>query len=561
MSKVLDTEALSKKLIEMLRANDILAELSDEDIYQFASRAHFEAKKVGEILVKKGEPGHSFYFILQGQVRIVFDNEGQDRVAGYVVEGDWGGEYALIRGGEQPATDEVAVDSILAVFDQDAFNWLREAAPAGLKKLQEQGDLFASANRTAFDGQRTNEIIAVNVRRHFLAFLANLPGSLLLFIVGTVISLFLFHLLGTTVYIISGCLVGLGLLSALYVYFDWRNDNFIITSERAIHIERILFHGETRHEAPLTSIQDVSVIVPGLLAQIFDYSNIHIKTAGAGLIIFDGLRQANPIKDEIFRQRQRAQERVEALNVTNVRQTIREMMGIRTKAEKVVLTAAPRDDMTPRKFKLPRAIDFFIPRVREVKGDQIIWRKNFFVFLALVSAPLVVGLALLYFLLAAFFGFFPFVEPNPIWGWILLFGWLVNLVWYAYRYDAWRKDEYLVTRTSIVDYKGSPFNLGGEEQRSGTFDVIQNIAYVTPNLLAKLLNIGHVVIETAGTQQTFTFLWVYNPVEVQQEIFKRWLAHKENKIQQERAYEEQRMIHWLGEFYDLSHPPETNGHP
>ncbi|HXW00307.1 MAG TPA: hypothetical protein VEC93_17950, partial [Anaerolineae bacterium] len=205
------------------------------------------------------------------------------------------------------------------------------------------------------------------------------------------------------------------------------------------------------------------------------------------------------------------------------------------------------------------AIDFFIPRVKEVNGDEIIWRKNIFVFLWLITLPLLVGLALFYLMLAAFFGFFPFRQPDPTWGWILLIGWLIDLVWYAYQYDTWRKDEYLVNRTSIVDYKGSPFNLGGEQRRSGTFDVIQNIAYVTPNLLAKLLNIGHVVIESAGTEMTFTFVWVYNPVEVQQEIFKRWLAHKESKVQQDRAYEEQRLVRWIEEFYDLLTPHETNG--
>jgi CRP-like cAMP-binding protein len=560
MTKVLDREALSEKLIELLRANEIVAELSDEEILQLASRAHFDVKKVGDVLVTKGEPGRNFYFILEGQVRIVFDDNGQERVAGYLVDGDWGGEYALIRGGLQPATDEVAVDTTLAIFDQEALNWLREAAPAGFRKLQEQGHHFETLNQASFEGQRYNEIVAQNVKRHFMAFLANLPGSLLLFILGTVVSLFLFNLLGTGAYIFSACLVSLGFLSALYVYFDWRNDDFIITSERVIHIERILFHGETRHEAPLTSIQDVSVVVPGVLAQIFDYSNISIRTAGAGTILFDGLKSGSQLKDEIFRQREKALERVEALNITNVRHRLKEITGRETEAGKGTRAASAQEFIPPEpKYKWPRVIDFFIPRVREVNGDEIIWRKNIFVFFWLVTLPVLVGLVLFYLMLAAFFGFFPFGQPDPTWGWILLIGWLIDLVWYAYQYDTWRKDEYLVNLTSIVDYKGSPFNLGGEQRRSGTFDVIQNIAYVTPNLLAKILNIGHVVIETAGTEMTFTFLWVYNPVEVQQEIFKRWLAHKESKVQQDRAYEEQRLVRWIEEFYDLLTPHETNG--
>src|SRR5262245_23561141 len=129
MSKILDRGELSKKLYEMLRANNILAELSDEQIAELVSRVQFEAKKVGDILVQKGETGRNLYFILEGQVRIVFDENGQERVAGYLADGDWGGEYALIRGGVQPATDEVAVDTTLALFDQGDLNWLSEVAP------------------------------------------------------------------------------------------------------------------------------------------------------------------------------------------------------------------------------------------------------------------------------------------------------------------------------------------------------------------------------------------------------------------------------------------------
>jgi hypothetical protein len=173
------------------------------------------------------------------------------------------------------------------------------------------------------------------------------------------------------------------------------------------------------------------------------------------------------------------------------------------------------------------------------------------VFLKLVTAPLIAGLFLFYFMFAAFFGFFPFGQDNPMLALYLLIGWLVTLLWYTYQYDAWRKDEYHVTRSTIIDYKGSAFNLRGEQRRQGTFDVIQNSTYVTPNFLAKLLNIGHVIIETAGTELTFTFEWVYNPRDVQQEIFKRWRAYKESQTQQAREYEEKRYIRWLGEFHDM----------
>ena len=118
---------------------------------------------------------------------------------------------------------------------------------------------------------------------------------------------------------LPGCLVLMGLLLMLYMYLDWRNDEFIVSSERAVHIERILLHGETRHESPLTAIQDVSVIVPGILAKFFDYSDLHIKTAGAGTLIFDGIKNAEKMRDEVFKQRQMAKERAEASDLTTVR--------------------------------------------------------------------------------------------------------------------------------------------------------------------------------------------------------------------------------------------------
>jgi hypothetical protein len=201
-------------------------------------------------------------------------------------------------------------------------------------------------------------------------------------------------------------------------------------------------------------------------------------------------------------------------------------------------------------LKLP-VINYYIPRVQEVDGDTIIWRKNYFVYLRLVLAPLLTWLVVIYLTVAAFFALFPFLESSATLGFLLLLTWPFLLLWYTYRYDVWRKDEYMVNHNEIVDYQGSGFNLAGETRRVGTFDVIQNTTFLIPNFISKLLNIGHVVIETAGTEMTFTFKWVYNPSAVQQEIFRRWLAHKEAKLEQDRAYEEQRLARWMGEFYGL----------
>jgi CRP-like cAMP-binding protein len=548
----------------MLRASDMLAELDDRQIAYLGHRARFEMKVVGDILIKKGEPGHNFYFIMEGQVRLIDEVNGRERIAGYLFEGDFGGEFAFLIDGPQPATEEVAVDATLAVFDKDSFDWLVRTASKARERLKKQETFFEKEATTTFRGQQAHEVVVEHVGRHFVAFLAHLPGSILLMIMGVATAIFIFNFTGMSRYLlISGCFVGLGFLAALYVYVDWRNDDFIITSERAIHIERILLHGETRHEAPLTSIQDVSVIVPGFLAKIFDYSDLHIQTAGAGTFIFDGLGEADRLRDEIFKQRHKAQERKEAADVRTIRQTLQDIMEakVELKAEEGSETA--QEELSqPVIARLPNILSYYVPRVKEVHGDVITWRKNHFVFLKLVLWPLLNGLVVGYLLLAAQFGYFPFQNQNWTVTLILLLISPLILLWYTYQYDRWLKDEYRVTPTSIIDYEGSAFNLRGERRRVGTFDVIQNSTYLTPNFMAKFLNIGHVVIETAGTEMTFTFKWVYNPAEVQQEVFNRWLAYKESKIQQDRSYEEKRFARWLGEYYHLVGPDRpVNGQP
>jgi uncharacterized membrane protein YdbT with pleckstrin-like domain len=130
-------------------------------------------------------------------------------------------------------------------------------------------------------------------------------------------------------------------------------------------------------------------------------------------------------------------------------------------------------------------------------------------------------------------------------------GTLVSFVWYVYLYDDWHKDVYIVTSDRIVDVESSSFRLRGEERREGTFDVIQNITYSVPGFFHKLLNMGSVVIETAGTAATFTFVNVFDPSAIQQEVFNRMVAYQEKQRQQRRVREDTRTADWVGEYHLL----------
>ena len=97
---------------------------------------------------------------------------------------------------------------------------------------------------------------------------------------------------------------------------DWRNDVYILTDTKIIDVEKkpLFFAAESR-EAGLDKIQNVSSNMPGVLANIFNYGNVLIETAGpTGTFTFDGVGQPAEVQREIFRrveQYKQAQQRRE----------------------------------------------------------------------------------------------------------------------------------------------------------------------------------------------------------------------------------------------------------
>lgn len=102
----------------------------------------------------------------------------------------------------------------------------------------------------------------------------------------------------------------------IWMYEDWRNDIFQLTDRFVIDIDRKPFgFGESRKQAPLSNIQNVSAERPGFFATVFDYGNVMIETAGAQAdIVFDNVPRPSQVLSDIFgrlddfRQRQRRQE-------------------------------------------------------------------------------------------------------------------------------------------------------------------------------------------------------------------------------------------------------------
>ena len=95
--------------------------------------------------------------------------------------------------------------------------------------------------------------------------------------------------------------VALGWL--VWALLDWANDVYIVTADRIIHVERrpMLF-AESRREASLGMIQHVSLRIPHLVANLLNFGDVIVETAGPGQFAFRHVGRPREVQREIFRR-------------------------------------------------------------------------------------------------------------------------------------------------------------------------------------------------------------------------------------------------------------------
>ncbi|MDH7473471.1 MAG: cyclic nucleotide-binding domain-containing protein, partial [Anaerolineae bacterium] len=537
---------MSEELVARLQSVPIFSSLSPEECYRIAGLAQVEQHPRGTVLFRQGDPGDKFYVILSGQVRVwAREADGRVRILNYHAAGDFFGEVALFTGKPRAGTVDVVHDVELLSFDKEAFEQLINLEPRIGQYLRTWGQQRMLVSNRPFPGKQWDEVAVTFARKHWIALVESLwlPG---IFLVVSVILTVILYVFG------SGKIAAIaGLFSFLllvvwiwWLYVDWINDDYIVTTKRVIHIERILLIREERHEAPVEQIQDVTMRTAGPLARLLDFRDLVIKTAGLGPITFARLPNAERIKNKIFEVRKAAMERRAAEERGQIQQAIRERLGLPTQPVEEQPAAPPtkpvsqRREVTRRRL-LGRLTDYIVPRLREETDNQIIWRKHWVVLIRNLWMP---GLGILFstaFLIAVLThpGPWAFI-PAPLFPLGAAILWLASVIWYLWRYDGWRNDVYIVTDTRVIDVTSSPFHVYGESRREGTFDVIQSIYYDIPNFFARLLNMGNVYIDTAGTSRAFTFEQIHNPSQVQEEIFHRMVAYREQA--QQAARQQQR---------------------
>ncbi len=572
---LISQDEMFDRLIERIRGSQALSDLPEDKKVELAHKAELHLFRQDEVLTRQGEFDSRFFVVIQGELRAYDDHHTPRRLLNFHPTGAIVGLRSLLFGGARAATIEAALDTVVAIFTGDDLDWLQQQDSQFEFKAKEIERAFNQRAVTDFPGRQPDEVVMAATKRHILAFLASLVWPIFLLIL-PVLFLIALNLLGMGIsaffnqYPVIFLLIViplpiLAIILFIYDYYDWRNDDLIITTKRVLHIERILFYSEVRDEVPLTQIQNITIRSHTWYDVLFDCDDIDIQTAALGRISVDRIPAAQELLQIILNAQQVAKERVASSDKNAVRNLVSERLE-RTGLEAPV-SAAPVHHQPPRKImKLPKVnlsglgLGYFIPRNQEIKmerGEQvIIWRKHYIVLLRNALVPLLFVLGFGYLFLASIFNWWPLGGTwSDVGFWVFGLGFGVSLFWYTWEYDTWRRDVYILTGSKIVDIESSAFRLRGEKVREGSFDSVQNITYSMPNFFWRLFNLGDVVIQTAGTFGSFSFKQVFKPSEVQEEIFRRWDVYQQRKREKQRDDTTRQVVTVLGEYHEITHRP------
>ena len=127
--------------VAVLRAVPLFAGLDERSLQAVAILARETAAKAGEVLMLEGEPGDSFYVIVDGTIRI----EHGDRTVRSMTAGGFLGEIALIEHGARTATATCVTDCRLLEIRRHEFERLVDTMPAVHRRIRAAIERRASA--------------------------------------------------------------------------------------------------------------------------------------------------------------------------------------------------------------------------------------------------------------------------------------------------------------------------------------------------------------------------------------------------------------------------------
>ena len=456
--------------------------------------------------------------------------------------GDFFGEGALLFGSPRRASVKALEASSVLRMEREDFNDLLQEHPEIRSELVIVSQGYDIAGRKHFEWLSDDEGLHLLARKHpMILFLSQIPVAFLV-----VSSLGLMYN-GATMPMPILTWIGVPLLLAalawgLWRYVDWTDDYYIVTDKRVVWLEKTILLYESIQEAKLTEVRSVDISTD-FFQRLFGYGDLHIRTYTGNIIMAD-IGVPERFKALIEEYWQRAMEQSRRSEDQEIESRLREKLGMpapeKPKRKQPVSIETQRVEAKASNTPLSQTIFTNFFKMRYLEGDTIVYRKHWFLLLALIWQP---TFALF---LTIFGGTYLAINYSRPWLNALFAISLIGVLgWWVYKYWDWRDDRYELTHSSITDLDRTP--LGRENRQTAPLENILSLEHERKGLLGIVLNFGTVAINVGD--KTYEFEGVHNPARVRQEISDRQQARRKQMERDRILQDEERQLDWLARYH------------
>ncbi len=512
----------------------LFQELNEEQLEELAGQLSEFHINSGDLLYRAGDRADNFYLVYSGEFSSSTDDSAPPSPLSISRSGDFFGERALLNGSGRAFTVVAAKDSYLLYIPKKYFFSLISDHPDIAKNLIERNEAKELKQEIDFDWLRDGEIVHHLMRKHSAYLWLRLSRAMLSAIFG-------FLSINTSInssdaesqirwLALGGALIFISLVWALWEYFDWRNDFYVITNMRVVWLEHVLLRSTSRTESPLNSIQQVNVHT-SFLGRLMHFGDVIVRTF-TGTVPMPAIGNPMHIKEMIEEYVTRDSNQSREDRHESIRRAVRASMGKENEGEAL---------LSEEQQEKPTMIDpgnrFQLFKTRHVDGDIVTYHRHWFVLFSSLLLPAFFLVAVIYGLRTLYGGL-----PPDSTSWLIATTFtLLPIFVMLYRFLDWQNDVYRVTSEKLIDSEKKP--LGSEISKSASLANVLSLENHRVGILGLLLNFGEVRINVGDT--SLEFIDVHNPALIQEDIFIRMQAQKNSLKETSDNEERARMAEWL----------------
>jgi hypothetical protein len=501
-----------------------------------------------------------FFIVVSGKVRYTHPVKGSDGETYILNQGDFFGADLVFHGKPRSYNLIALKPALLFSFQVEPLRSLLNTIPTFTKNVKKQLAWYSLIHSKPFSFLGEEETVKLICRKHpaYLFVIELIPlviawmGILVIFF-ATKVSTASFSLV---VGWFGAGIVGVAVLWALWRFFDWGNDFYIITDERIVWLERTIGLYDSRQEAPLVAIK-AGETKSSQIGRWLGYGDVITQTF-MGQVFFRHIRNPGEIKNIIDLERKLAMERQLTTDIHTIEGTIRQKIEpsqavtVPTSVNAPVKISVRSPDQETKTFIEPLSIwQSLLARfqTRWEAGGMITYRKHLFVLFTMTWFPAACCLGMV--IVAGILYYWSVKDQisllNP--GLILLLGICLTVLaflWWLYKFMDWSNDIYRVTSEKIIDSERKP--LGDEITKSAPLENIIGLDYERLGFLGVVLNFGNVIINI-GTDNKFIFYGIHNPARAQRDIFNYMYEQRRKKQQADTLQEQERVSNYIAAYH------------